>query len=113
MAKKVNGTLLVLTKAFDIVQNHWTRGTLAKNAKGKTVSVNSPGAVSFCAVGALRKAELVTGKTGEAANARRVLASCIPSSGMYSSKSIMNFNDSRGKAAVVKLFQKAIAKVTA
>ena len=34
----------------------WTRGALARDANGRQVATQSPNAVSFCAVGACRKA---------------------------------------------------------
>lgn len=48
-------------RAFELLRAGWTRGAYARDAKGNSnVHECSSGAVSFCAIGALRRATLDT-----------------------------------------------------
>lgn len=48
--------------AIDLTHKYgWTQGVLARDAKGVVTSVEGPEAVSFCAVGFLKKAKQITG----------------------------------------------------
>jgi hypothetical protein len=58
MASDSNPTVKILKKAKKLIADpqHWTRGASARNAQGRGVIWNNPGAVSFCSIGALHHA---------------------------------------------------------
>lgn len=108
---KDNKVLKVLRTARGLVDKGWTTGALAMNKKGKRVPVKSPEAVSFCAIGALRRAEFKLGAPGTATKARIELRKALPKDAY--TDSIVEFNDySDGKDRVVALFDRAIARVS-
>jgi hypothetical protein len=59
-------TLRILERARALIMDpkHWTYGTLARNADGRPIGIDSPGAVRFCAVGAIQRATLDVGEEG-------------------------------------------------
>lgn len=110
---KDNNVLKVLRMARGLInkKNGWNRGAMAMNKAGKTVTVKSPEAVCFCAIGALRRAEFKLGTPGTAAQARIELRKALPTYAY--TNSIVEFNDnSVGKDRVVDLFDRAIACVS-
>jgi hypothetical protein len=111
MAKNVK-VLNVLRAARGLIVKGWNQNALAEDKMGNDVPVNSDRAVSFCAVGALRRAEFNQGTKGVAAKARRVLRSVLPKNATQCG-SVMLFNDyAQNKRQVLKLFDRAIAKVS-
>ena len=110
MAKNVK-VMKLLQTARGLLVKGWTRDNLAIDAGGNEVPVKSDRAKSFCAVGALRRAEFNQGTTGVAAKARRVLRSALPKNATHGGSVIM-FNDYADKRQVLKLFDRAIARVS-
>jgi hypothetical protein len=109
MAKNTKVATL-LKNARSIIARGWCRTNLATDANGKRVTVKNPKAKSFCAIGALRRAEHVMGTTGVATEGRKVLRSVLPASCF--SASVVSFNDYGTKQEVLKLFDRAIDKVS-
>ena len=110
---KDNNVLKVLRTARGLVnkKNGWIRGAMAMNKMGKTVTVKSPEAVAFCAIGALRRAEFKLGTPGVATQARIELRKALPITAYNGS--IVEFNDnSSDNTRVVNLFDRAIARVS-
>jgi hypothetical protein len=111
MAKNTK-VLNVLRAARGLIVKGWNQNALAEDKMGNDVPVNSNKAVSFCAVGALRRAEFNQGTKGVATKARRVLRSALPKDAEYGG-SVICFNDyAENKRQVLKLFDRAIAKVS-
>jgi hypothetical protein len=111
MAKNTK-VLNVLRAARGLIVKGWNQNAFAVNKDGGEVSVKSDQAVSFCAVGALRRAEFNQGTAGIATKARRVLRSVLPKNATHGG-SVMLFNDyAENKRQVLKLFDRAIAKVS-
>ena len=108
---KDNKVLKVLRTARGLINKGWTAGAFAKNKAGKTVSVKSPDAVSFCSIGALRRAEFKLGTPGTAARARAELRKALPTDAYTGS--IVMFNDHCvDKARIVGMFDRAIARAS-
>lgn len=98
-----NKTKQVLEKALSLIERGWTQGTGARDSFGRSVSIDAPDAVTFCAIGALTK---VTG-----ANSLRVIHNhrlLLERAG--AGTGITNWNDStkRTKEEVIAVFKKAI-----
>ena len=110
MAKNTKVATLLKT-ARGIIARGWCRGSMAVDANGKRVTVKSPKAKNFCAVGALRRAEHKLGTTGVATEGRKALRSVLPGTGRFSA-SVVAFNDYSTKTDVLKLFDRAIDKVS-
>jgi hypothetical protein len=83
---------------------------MAVDANGQQVTFKSPEAKSFCAIGALRRAEHKLGTTGVAIEGRKVLRSVLPA--RCGSASVVAFNDYSTKKDVLELFDRAIDKVS-
>jgi hypothetical protein len=111
MAKNVK-VMKLLQTARGLIVKGWHQNALAEDKMGNEVPFNSDRAVSFCAVGALRRAEFNQDTKGVAAKARQVLRSALPKNGTHGG-SVICFNDyAENKRQVLKLFDRAIAKVS-
>lgn len=101
-------TRAVLTKARALIEDpaHWLQGQGAVNLQGKVVNPSDPEALAFCAVGAVHRARAILGVREFAAI--RVLQHHLPS-GYRGQTELMSFNDKATHAAVLALFDAAIA----
>lgn len=98
-------TVEVLERSLALIENpkHHTTGASAKNFINWKVSVDSPFAVKWCAIGALTK---ISWSTGNASYyARDYLDSTAY--GIYK-KSIIRVNDDLGHGAVLTVYARAI-----
>jgi hypothetical protein len=99
----------VIADALEIMATPetWTRGTLARDAQGAPVSPFAPGAVRFCAIGALRNAafQVMQGN----ASAAMQLAGAIEFEIFAMGRSLECVNDGGGREAAVNLLRKELA----
>jgi hypothetical protein len=88
----------------------WTRGTLARDSQGAPISPFAPGAVRFCAIGALRNAafQVMQGN----ASAAMQLAGAIEFEIFAMGRSLECLNDGGGREAAVNLLRKELAVTT-
>ncbi len=103
--------LIVIQRARDLIsdEQNWCYGTHARGRGGFPVSVKHPDARRFCAMGALlRAASEVCSTAKDADNLAKDIANMISPSG-----SLVFINDHRGHAAVLSLFDQAIATLQA
>ena len=102
----------VIADALEIMATPetWTRGTLARDAQGAPVSPFAPGAVRFCAIGALRNAafQVMQGN----ASAGMQLAGAIEFEIFAMGRSLECVNDGGGREAAVSLLRKELAVAT-
>jgi hypothetical protein len=96
----------IIEGALDILseEKRWTRCSMARNSEGQPCSVWDPGAVRFCAVGALwRAANELTG----ALDAFRLVESIAKRVIAINSRTdcLQTCNDLEGHAAVVRMLQ--------
>jgi len=95
----------ILERAADLIEPEgaWTQHASARDWRGAWVGVNDPGAVCFCAIGAIHRA---TSKENEVREAVLSLGKVIRS------HSIQNYNDaySRTQDEVVAKLREAAAK---
>ena len=86
----------------------WTKGTTARDRRGRPVHPSSRAAVRWCAMGALH-AECLTASTGDRfEEALRRLAAVIELDGWRRPPGIADLNDGLGHEAVLELFDAAI-----
>jgi len=95
--------------ALIVVQETWTRGTLARDAQGAPISPFAPDAVRFCAIGALRSAAFQIMQGNECAAMQ--LARAIEFEVLAMGASLESVNDG-GREAVVALLRKELAAST-
>jgi hypothetical protein len=88
----------------------WTRGTLARDAQGASVSPFAPDAVRFCAIGALRNAAFQVMEGNECAAMQ--LAGAIEFEVFAMGRSLEFVNDGGGREAAVNLLRKELAVAT-
>ena len=93
---------LIKAKALIANPENWTQRMLARNEKGECVSVYSPTACKFCALGALRKACTHEG-------AYLALADAAFKAGF---KGIVALNDHGLHEDVMEMFDKAIEEAS-
>ena len=99
--------LLIIQRAREIIDDQrWCRGSYARGKAGASVSVHHPDARRFCAMGALLLAasELCGTDTSAASNLAHETAKLLSPTG-----SLVFINDFSGHAAVLSLFDAAIA----
>lgn len=84
-------------------KKHWTQGAAAKNKDGEVVEVHDRNAVCWCAMGAL---VVVCPTERHFRSIRDIIYEVI------CAKSIININDQKGHAAVIRIFNKAIKILT-
>src|SRR5271169_4086438 len=105
MSKALNRIIIARARALIEDENHWCRGALARDDSGRQVDPTDAAARRRCAYGALVAAafELV-GDPSQAHDLADAAAREI-----RGSPSLINSNDTRGHAAVLALFDKAMA----
>jgi hypothetical protein len=106
MSKPVSVAIIERARELIAEPEHWCRGSYARGKGGVSVSVGDSSARRFCAMGALILAALEL--TGDIQRGRELAyraASTISQTG-----SLVFVNDHRGHAAVLALFDKAIAE---
>ena len=96
----------VLIKARELISdpNNWTAHAYARDAKGERVEINSPAACKFCALGAVQR---VIGRPHDPSLSRKAWNALHEQTSDYSVASV---NDNEGHAAVMEMFDKAIAE---
>jgi hypothetical protein len=105
MSKPV--TVTIMERAREVIADpeHWCRGSFARGRGGVSVSVGDVSARRYCAIGAIILAALeITGDTSRARELACSVATKISETG-----SLVVVNDHQGHAAVLALFDKAIA----
>lgn len=103
-------TTTVLVEALDLIRDPqtWGRIALARDAQGLSVPVGDPGAVKFCAYGAIGHVEKRRGVvTGAYDRLRAAMLQLDPKA-----LSVMGFNDTHPHKDVVHAFELAITGVT-
>ena len=112
--------LQVLMRARDLVERNWTKRTLARDVWGDEVSPYEVTARSFCAIGAVRRAQYeIGGRVPDKPMFRspggRVLVQVCPLPGFGSGFNILTkvstFNDTHSKEEVLALFDEAISRL--
>jgi hypothetical protein len=88
----------------------WTRGTLARDVQGAPVSPFAPGAVRFCAIGALRNAAFQVMQGNECAAMQ--LAGAIEFEVFAMGRSLECVNDGGGREAAIALLRKELTVAT-
>lgn len=93
-----------IRKAREIIsdESHWTRGELARDARGDDVPPLSPRAHCFCAVGALARATKLRTDTVDSA---RIMNQIRRVCGI---DFLSDYNDSHTHAEVLAMFDKTI-----
>lgn len=96
----------VLRRARRILEeNGWTTGTLARNARGNTVSPLSKDAVGFCMLGAIRA---TNGDSEARLQAGSLVSSIISQATRGKYKDVGEFNDTRSsKKQVLDVLERA------
>ena len=105
MSKPLTRPIIERARALIADEDHWCRAALAKDEDGRQVDPTDATARRWCAVGAIIAAafELV-GDVKQAHNLAEVVARKI-----RGDSSLVNTNDTKGRAAVLALFEKALA----
>jgi hypothetical protein len=99
--------VIIIQRERDLIsdEQHWCRGSYARGKGGFSVAVNDPKARRYCAMGALLlAASEVCGDQATASQLAYGIAETISPTG-----SLVFINDHRGHAAVLSLFDAAIA----
>jgi hypothetical protein len=99
--------LLIIQRAREIIgdQERWCRGSLARGKAGASVSIHDSGARRYCAMGALMlAASELCPDDAEAGSLAYAVGKIISPTG-----SLVFVNDYQGRAAVLALFDAAIA----
>jgi len=100
----------VLINARNLIADaaHWTRNFLACNAAGYSVHWCDASATKWCAMGAIyRGAYELVGDRDQATSIGTKVAKSISSLWLY--QGLMIMNDTRGHAAILARFDKALA----
>src|SRR5262249_31102820 len=109
MSKPINATIIQRARELISQPEYWCRGSYARGKGGVSVSVNDPTARRFCAMGALIfAAHELTGDVGVASELAYSAAQSISRTG-----SLVYINDRQGYAAVLALFDTALAELAA
>ena len=108
MSTTVKKQMLINARALIADPNHWTRSFLACNAAGHPVHWCDPSATKWCALGAIyRGAYELVGDRDEAARIATKVAKSI--SPLWLCQGLMIMNDTRGHAAILARFDRAMA----
>ena len=105
MARSLKLQIVERARALIADENHWCRGELARDAKGRGVCPMSDDATKRCGLGALIMAAYQITNDRRAAHDLAIKA-MRPLRG---SATLVNVNDVRGHAAVLALFDEVIA----
>src|SRR5205085_10222481 len=97
----------IIARALELIEDeaHWSRGAWARNARGQPCAWKSPGAVKFCALGALYRAafEMAGDNVFDLAEKATIRIS------EGGPASLPHINDVEGHAAIVAAFKRALA----
>lgn len=109
MTTTVQKQVLINARALIADPAHWIRGTLACNANGRKVDWSDPSATKWCAQGAIYRAayDLVADQKEATRIGNEVAKSLCPNP--WFRGCLPAINDIRGHAAVLKVFDKALA----
>jgi len=106
----------IIAAALTLIEDekHWTRGAIARTADRYACAWNDPGAVRFCAVGALvRAAYDLVGNEGQARELAIRAGRQIAAANNRQRAVLPYVNDCEGHLAVVAMFKRALASVAA
>ena len=105
MSKPVSVTIIQRAREIISEPENWCRGSFARGRGGVSVSVRDSSARRFCAMGALILAATeITGDNTRANELAYSIAKTISKTG-----SLVFINDRQGHAAVLALFDEALA----
>jgi hypothetical protein len=109
MAQALQRQIIAVALTLIEDEEHWTRGAIARTADRHPCAWNDPGAVRFCAVGALVRvaADLV----GNEDHARQLAVLAGRQIGAASGRRgavLAYINDCEGHAAIVTMFKRAL-----
>src|SRR4029453_7429716 len=105
MASPLKVQIVERARALIADEQHWCRGELARDAKGRGVCPMSDGAVKRCGLGALIMAAYqITTDRQEAISL--AIKAVRP---LHGSATLVQVNDTRGHAALLALFDEVIA----
>ena len=93
----------VLRQAMELLDRGWCRGTFARNGAGSDVDPLSEAALTFCAIGAVRRA--MGSRMFKGCRYRRMIS--LLNRASFSGQ-IIRTNDSGTKAGVLAAFKRAI-----
>jgi hypothetical protein len=109
--------LAIIRRAREIISDpeHWTQCAAARDAEGNEVSPLSSSAVCFCAIGSLERAtdEVHPRKEHPTTNWNALVRAKNIIYDMAAHRGIVEVNDIEGHAAVLSLFDKALAQEAA
>lgn len=105
MAKAIRVQILERARALIADERHWCSGQFALDARRLAVDPTGPSAVQRCAVGALIAAAHEI--TRDPALAHQLAATSMRP--LVGATALTHINDAEGHAAVLKLFDQAIA----
>jgi hypothetical protein len=97
--------VLIKAKALIKDQSHWTLNAFARNAKGGRTDSSDKNAICFCAMGACYR-------VSDPIVAEKTITELNKSAMALFSATIEAVNDSLGHAAVIRVFNHAIASKT-
>ena len=103
----------IVARALSLIadERNWTTCALARDQGGKPCAYASREAIKFCAVGALMRAALDLFGNGIHARAVAIdMAKRISEANGHAKASLACINDSRGHAAMVSMFERALAE---
>jgi len=107
MAKTVNRQIVERARVLVAGKETWTRFAVAKCTDGYRTTPWLPGAVKFCAVGALQRAAYeVTGDEQLALKVVPMIAADMTDPRKVAVSKLMFVNDFRGRQAVLRLFDR-------
>lgn len=108
MTTTVQKQVLINARALIADPAHWTRGTLACDANGRTVEWHDQSATKWCAMGAIYRAAYdLVGDQREATRIGDEVAKTVRPNRWFGG-GLPVINDARGHAAVLKVFDKAL-----
>ena len=104
----------IIAAALTLIEDeeHWTRGAIARTADRYACAWNDPGAVRFCAVGALVR--VAYGLVANEGHARELAIRAGRQIAVASNRQrcvLPYINDCEGHAATVAMFKRALASV--
>jgi hypothetical protein len=105
LSKPLKIQIVERARALIVDEEHWCRGELARDAKGRGVCPMSESATKRCGLGALMAASYEITGHYRAANDLAIKAT----QPLYGTATLVKVNDLRGHAAVLALFDEVIA----
>ena|SRR5438105_11596880 len=109
MTTTVQKQVLINARSLIADRAHWTSGKLACAANGRSVDWHDPRAHKWCAMGAIYRAAFdLVGNQKDAMRIGDELANNIRPRG-WLPRGLPHINDTQGHAAVLAVFDKALA----